>query len=281
MDLASLHLHWRASQYKGKSYRSYSLARAYREQGKNRKEIVLALGKLSDVEAQRWRYFLKAIKKPTVFLASPDDLSVIRHYAFLDVATANAGWDHWQLDDVFPPRKNKKIGVATIARILTINRCIDPTTKSQTPDWFQRSALPWLLQTSTENVNASRIFRELTVIEQHKDAICKHIFTQMKRDTPESLNSVFYDLSSTTFTGNHCVLMHWGHCKEGYHNHVVLALVVNSEGLPFYWEVLPGSTADVTTITWLIERLSNRFDLKSFRPQTNNVGFRSRHGLNG
>ncbi len=33
MDLAELHLHWRASQYKGKSYRSYSLARGYRENG--------------------------------------------------------------------------------------------------------------------------------------------------------------------------------------------------------------------------------------------------------
>ena len=105
MDLASLHLHWRVSQYKGKSYRSYSLARAYREQGKNRKEIVLKLGKLSDTEAQRWRRFLRAIKQPSAFLASLDDLSVVRHYAYLDVATANACWDHWQLDDVFPPMK--------------------------------------------------------------------------------------------------------------------------------------------------------------------------------
>lgn len=261
MDLASLHLHWRVSQYKGKSYRSYSLARAYREQGKNRKEIVLKLGKLSDTEAQRWRRFLRAIKQPSAFLASLDDLSVVRHYAYLDVATANACWDHWQLDDVFPPRNNKDVGVATIARILTVNRCIDPTTKSQTPHWFRGTALPWLLQMNPESVNASRIFRELTVIEQHKDAICKHLHAQMRRHQPESLNSVFYDLSSTTFTGSHCVLMQWGHCKEGYHNHVVLALVVNGDGLPFYWEVLPGSTADVTTVTWLIKRLSRCFDL--------------------
>ena len=67
MDLAKLHLHWRVSQYKGKSYRSYSLARAYREQGKNRKEIVIKLGKLSDTEVQRWRSLLQAIKKPGHF----------------------------------------------------------------------------------------------------------------------------------------------------------------------------------------------------------------------
>jgi transposase len=53
--------------------------------------------------------------------------------------------------------------------------------------------------------------------------------------------------------------MKWGHCKEGFCNHVVLAIVVNRDGLPFYWEVLPGGTADVTTIIWLLERLKKRF----------------------
>jgi transposase len=261
VDLARLHLHWRVSQYKGKSYRSYSLARAYREHGKNRKEIVLKLGKLSNAEVIRWRSLLQAIKKPQAFLATLDDLVVNRHYAYLDVATANAIWDDWQLDDAFPARGNRDVGIETIARILTINRCIDPAAKSQTPHWFRSTTLPWLLQVSAESVNPSRIFRELTVIEQHKEAICNHLYNRMRRSQPQSLDSVFYDLSSTTFTGSHCVLMKWGHCKEGYHNHVVLALVVNRDGLPFYWEVLPGGISDATTITWLIQRLATRFDV--------------------
>jgi hypothetical protein len=141
VDLARLHLHWRVSRYKGKSYRSYSLARAYREQGKNRKEIVLKLGKLTDAEAQRWRGLLHAIKKPGVLLTSLDDLVVTRHYAYLDVATSNALWDYWQLDEAFPARGNRDIGSETIARILTVNRCIDPATKSQIPHWFRSTPL--------------------------------------------------------------------------------------------------------------------------------------------
>jgi len=191
VDLAKLHLHWRVSQYKGKSYRSYSLARAYREQGKNRKEIVIKLGKLSDTEVQRWRSLLQAIKKPGVFLATLDDLVVTRHYAYLDVATANALWDDWQLDKAFSARGNRDVGVETITRILTINRCIDPATKSQTPHWFSRTALPWLLQISPEQVNPSRIFRELTIIEQHKEAICDHLYAKMQRRQPQSLDSIF------------------------------------------------------------------------------------------
>ncbi len=263
MDLAELHLHWRQNQYKGKVYRSYSLARAYRENGKNRKHIVIKLGKLSDAIAQRWRLFLKAIKKPNAILTKLDDLYVSQHYPYLDVAVANAIWDDWELDTIFPNNGKRTVAIAMLARILTVNRCIDPIAKSQTPEWFYNTAFPWLLNTSTNNqsINSSRIFRELTVIEQYKEQICKHLFSKIKKRDPDSLKSIFYDLSSTTFHGTRCVLMKWGHCKEGYQNHVVLALVVNRDGLPFYWEVLPGGTSDSKTITWLLSRLKKRFQL--------------------
>jgi len=59
MDLEKLHLHWGESQYQGKTYRSYSLARAYREDGKNRKETVVKLGILSDREANAGGIFCR------------------------------------------------------------------------------------------------------------------------------------------------------------------------------------------------------------------------------
>jgi transposase len=57
--------------------------------------------------------------------------------------------------------------------------------------------------------------------------------------------------------------MDWGFCKEGYENHIVLALVVNKKGLPIYWEVLSGCTADVTTIELLERNLRDRFNSKT------------------
>ena len=237
MNLKDLHLHWGECKYKGNTYRSYSLARPYRERGKNRKEIIFKLGKLSEQEVLRWRYLLKGLKKPQAVVTTLDDLVVTDHYAYLDIAVVSAIWDFWQLDTVFTRSEMKLIDVSTIARILTINRCIDPMAKSKTPEWFKTTALSWLLAISAEQVNSSKIFRELSVIEHHKEAICHHLFNKIKDDDPDSLNSVFYDLSSTTFSGLKCHLMKWGHCKEGYKNHVVLALVVNRDGLPFYWEV--------------------------------------------
>ena len=259
MDLKALHLHWGECKYKGNSYRSYSLARPYRENGKNLKEIVFKLGKLTEDEVLRWRYLLKGLKKPGAVVTTVDDLVVTRHHAYLDVAVASAIWDYWNLDEVFKRSEKKSLETSTIARILTINRCIDPKAKSKTPEWFKTTALSWLLTISADRVNSSKIFRELSEIEKHKEVICTHIYNKIKHDDPDSLGSVFYDLSSTTFSGSKCLLMKWGHCKEGYKNHVVLALVVNRHGLPFYWEVLPGCTADSNTIVWLLDRCRKRF----------------------
>lgn len=261
MDFHSLHLHWRTSRYKGKTYRSYSLARAYRAGGKNRKEIVLKLGKLSDADAQQWRQILEAFKTPDAMITTLKDIIVTEHFSFLDVAVANAIWEEWQLDEVFKENGKREVSIATIARILAVNRCVHPHAKSQAPEWFRHTALPWLLDVNPSQINSSRVFRELEVIEGAKEAICEHLFQRISRQNPESLKSVFYDLSSTTFSGSRCVLMKWGHCKEGYQNHVVLAIVVNSQGLPFYWEVLPGGTADATTIRWLVQRLQDRFKI--------------------
>jgi transposase len=261
MDLAKLHLHWRESQYQGKTYRSYSLARAYREDGKNRKEIVVKLGKLPDREANRWRDILQTIKNPAVFMTTADDLVVMDRYSYLDVSVVHAVWDEWGLDDVFKHNGRKDIDVAAIARILTVNRCLDPLAKSRTPEWFRGTALPWIMDVHPDSVNPSRIFRELEVIESHKESICGHLYRKLCLENPEAMRSVFYDLSSATFSGSHCVLMKWGRCKEGYDNHVVLALVVNRDGVPFYWEVLSGGTADAKTISWLLDRFQERFDV--------------------
>jgi len=74
------------SSYQGKTYRTYSLARTYREYGKNRKEIVVKLGKLTDEEAKHWRDILQMIRRPDSFWTTLDDIVVRQHFTYLDAA---------------------------------------------------------------------------------------------------------------------------------------------------------------------------------------------------
>ena len=261
MDLATVHLHWRVSRHKGKVYKSYSLARSYRQDGKNRKEIVCKLGKLTDNAVDQWRMVLKAFKNPDSIKTNLNEIVIDSNRDYLDVAVALEAWSSWELNSVFDQideETKRDVPLSSLAALLTINRCINPASKSRVHSWAKKTTLPFLLNIPMAEINASRIFRELSCIEACKDQLAQHLCKKMQADSPEAMKSLFYDLSSTTFTGSKCLLVNWGHCKEGYKNHIVLALIVNTQGLPIYWEVLEGGTADSTTITWLLDRLKEK-----------------------
>ena len=116
MKIDGVHLYWRPSSYKGKTYKSYSLARPYRENGKNKKEIILSLGKLSDEDVEKWRNLLRAIKKPDTFLTTLDDIFVSKKYAYLDIVAVNEIWNEWELDSPFERKSNSLVALSTIAR---------------------------------------------------------------------------------------------------------------------------------------------------------------------
>jgi transposase len=44
---------------------------------------------------------------------------------------------------------------------------------------------------------------------------------------------------------------------------IVIALMITSEGYPFYWRVMEGNTQDITTVQGLIEDVKNRFAIKN------------------
>lgn len=260
MDISKLHLHWGGHTDKGKTYKSYSLAKSVRKDGKNSHKPVVKLGKLDQEGVAWWKKLLRVLKKPESFVTTLKDLGTLAHYRYYDVALANEVWDYWNLDKAFMGSDRRlTVPLASIARILTINRCVDPKSKIGVARWFDRTALPWLLNIPSSQINKSRIFRELKRIERSREDIASHLLSEYSKRFPEKLNRIYYDLSSTTFSGTKCVISKYGYCKEGYEVHVVLALLVTPDGFPFYWEVLPGGTADAKTIKWLLEKCQNKF----------------------
>jgi len=260
LGLKNLHLNWGQYKYKGQTYRSYSLARSYREDGKNKKETVIKLGKLSDEEVARWKNVLKASrgKGPIVNL---DDVVCTSHIDYLDVMVVLHYWEKWQLAECFPGKGRRVVDVADVAKILTVNRCLDPMSKSVVPRWFKHTVLPHKLSIKAERINATRIFRALETIEDNKENICSHIINRVQRNYPDSVKAIFFDLSTTRFSGTKSPLVKWGRSKDGYDYHAVLALLVSEQGLPLYWEVLKGGTHDTHTLSWLVKKVSNRFNL--------------------
>jgi transposase len=96
-----------------------------------------------------------------------------------------------------------------------------------------------------------------------KDVIEEKLFDR-RRDLFTDLSLVFMDTTSLSFYGaGGEALGKRGHSKDFRPDlaQMVLALVVDAQGMPICTEMVPGNTADVTVLLPIVERLRSRFGI--------------------
>jgi len=237
---------------KGKVYRYYSVARSYREGKKVRIEILHRMGKLSDQEAGQIKAILKLQTGKEPYLTSLEEIIFSNHWQYLDVATLNHIWERWGLSSVFDS-SSQDGGVSTcdIAKILVFNRCVSPGSKAYAARWVRKTVLDHIIGIDYDKVNDDKIYHELPKIESSKRELERHIFNRIKKDKPGSLDIVFY-------------VGRPGRTKDcGFKSHKInLSLIVTQDGLPFSWDVLPGDTAEISTIEEKVADCKHRFGIE-------------------
>jgi transposase len=180
----------------------------------------------------------------------------------LDVAFLNFIWESWGISKIFNKSEDKKVQTSEIAKILTIYRCLDPGSYLSSVEWYDKTALDRILHINSEQINKTRIFRELDCIEDKKNDIENYLYSTLKERDADSLRFVFYDLTDSYFEGRNCELATPGRTKSnGFQKkRVVLSLLVNSNGYPFAWDILEDYTADVSTIKNLSTQWKTQFN---------------------
>jgi len=259
-----MHLTYSDSKYKGKTYKSYSIAESYRDGERVRKRILWPIGKLSDIQAEQIRLICKIVKKPDQLMTQLKDVVVQESRAYLDLAVVNELWNQWQLDQAFDYDVTAgPLPTYTIAKILTINRCTDPCSHYSIPQWAKKSALEDVLKIDLSCLNDDKIYYELDKIYKNKISIENHLFNQTFKKHPESYGFINYDLTTSYFVGYNCDLSAFGKGKMECHSRrqVLLGVLINSEGYPFKWDVFPGNTAEVKTLKQNIDACKTRFKL--------------------
>jgi transposase len=260
-----MHLDWRTSKYKGKIYKSYGIAESYREDGKVKKRRLFALGKLTDEQAAKIRLILKVISKPDEQVTTLANIVAQESVSYLDVAVVNQLWETWQLSDAFTFEITKGLlRTDLVAKILVINRCLEPCSHYSLPRWIKTTALPEILGEKVLELNDDKIYYELSKIQQNQAAIENFLFKKTYEHDPQSYDYVNYDLSSSYFVGLKCKLSAYGRSKDGKANckQVVLALMVNSQGYPFKWDVFAGNMPEIHTMEKIIKACVQRFKLQ-------------------
>ena len=132
-------------------------------------------------------------------------------------------------------------------------------------EWFERSALADLLGADFALAEIHKLYACHDRLLTHKQALFDHLVGRWRDLFNARFDVLLYDLTSTYFEADP-PFPEGDKRRHGYSRdhrpdcvQVVIALVVTTEGLPLAYEVLPGNTADKTTLRGFLDRIERQY----------------------
>ena len=275
----------------GKVHRSWSVVESRRfPGGKVAQRHVLYLGELNDSQQRAWERSLAVFDEQTgehrqlaLFpadrpLPASDTAAVQVRLDELRLENPRqwgACWlgDHlWrtlQLDDFFGARlpvSREDTDWEKVLRILVIYRLLAPGSEWRLHrHWFGTTALADLLGVDARAAQDDTLYRCHDHVLPLKEALFGHLRQRWSDLFGAKFDVLLYDLTSTYFEcdvpedENDPRRFGYSRDKRGDCVQVVVALVVTPEGLPLAYEMLPGNTADKTTLRAMLAKIRTRF----------------------
>ena len=153
-----------------------------------------------------------------------------------------------------------------ILQTLVCYRLIDPGSEWRLHRlWFEQSAMGDLLGRDYGLVEKNALYRTLDKVLKHKQALFSHLQERWKDLFGAKFDVLLYDLTSTYFESpppeDEKDKRRFGYSRDKRNDcvQVVIALIVTPEGFPLAYEVLPGNTADKTTLKDFLKKIEGQY----------------------
>lgn len=178
-------------------------------------------------------------------------------------------WRELRLDTFFSARlgcSREGTQWEKVLRVLTLYRLLSPGSEWRLHrHWFGTSALADLLGVDERLAQDDTLYRGLDGLLEHKDALFAHLRERWSDLFGAKYEVLLYDLTSTYFEcdapeGENDP-RRFGYSRDHRSDcvQVIVALVVTPEGLPLAYEMLPGNTADKTTLRDMLKLIARRY----------------------
>jgi Transposase DDE domain len=153
-----------------------------------------------------------------------------------------------------------------ILQTLVCYRLIDPGSEWRLHrQWFEQSAMGELLGTDDAVVEIHALYRCLDKLLEHKTALFDHLNRRWCDLFGARFEVLLYDLTSTYFESSppddENDKRRYGYSRDKRRDctQVVIALIVTPEGFPLAYDVLPGNTADCTTLRDFLQKIEAQY----------------------
>jgi transposase len=276
----------------GKEHRYWNVVESRRcAGGKIVQRQVLYLGEINDNQRQAWcrqiEAFDEGARRHTQLALFPADRAVPEHARAHGVQVRldamelyrprqwGACWlacqlyEQLELDHFWAgrlPDSREGTRWRHILQTLVCYRLIDPGSEWRLHRlWFERSAMADLLGADYALVEKNALYRCLDKLVEHKATLFDHLRRRWQDLFGARFEVLLYDLTSTYFEAappdSEEDKRRYGYSrdKRGDCVQVVIALIVTPEGFPLAYEVLPGNTADCTTLRDALRKIEAQY----------------------
>jgi transposase len=275
-----------------KEHRYWSVVEARRVAGgRVVQRPVLYLGEINSSQEQAWRKSIEVLEagsiRPRTLALFPEDrcegvlpdasivrlklsqLRLERPRQWGACWLALTLWQELQLDQFWGerlPASRKGTRWDLVLLVLVAYRLIAPGSEWRLHrEWYAKSALMDLLGTDETLADIHALYRCHDRLLAHKEALFKHLVGRWRDLFNASFDVLLYDLTSTYFEANppfpDDAKRRFGYSRDKRSDcvQVVIALIVTPEGLPLAYEVLPGNTADCTTLKGFLAAIERQY----------------------
>jgi len=275
----------------GKEHTYWSIVENRRCRGKRVvQQTVLYLGEINDSQRAQWiraidvfdedRGDLGQLKlfpsERTLPEAAPDGIQVrLKEFEMHRPRQWGGCWlftEIWKelgLDEFWRPRlgySREGTDWEHVLQTLCCYRLVDPGSEWRLHrTWFDQSAMGDLLDEDFSIAAKDTLYRCLDRLLEHKRDLFSFLHERWKDLFGAKFDVLLYDLTSTYFESDPPFpegdkrRFGYSRDKRGDCVQVVIALIVTPEGFPLAYEVLPGNTADKTTLRDFLKKIEEQY----------------------
>ena len=284
-----MHLKCRVRRKDGKEHRTWSIVESRRVAGRVVHHHVLYLGEVNDRQKASWEEAVSVVDETSGTVRQlellPEDrtitasevdavrvrlsaMSLERPRQWGACWLADTLWRQLHLDKFFGEklgRSREGTDWEKVLRVLVVYRLLSPGSEWRLHrQWFGTTALPDLLGVDERAAQPATLYRCLDLLLAEKEALFAHLRERWRDLFGARYELLLYDLTSTYFEcdvpENESDPRRFGYSRDRRSDcvQVVIALVVTPEGLPLAYEMLPGNTADKTTLLAMLALVQKR-----------------------
>jgi len=258
-----MHLKINTIKSKNGTYKYAKLVESYWDHNKNysRQKIILNFGRLnSDEDLKKCQRILQQHRQGNEFVKL-NDLHITSSKSYGVFHITKILFKKYGITKILKKELSStkhKCNIFDIIQALIVNRLENPLSKNKAFDYIKQD-YPFEIDCKKDD-----LYSAMDVLQNKKETIEFQLFETLRSKLNLNLSKAHYDITSSYFEGHKCAIAMYGYSRDHRRDRkqIVIGLVL-VDNIPTYHEVFEGNTQDKTTVTDVVDKLRNKFGLKT------------------